>query len=263
MNTYIKERLDMIKAMASAITGLSIEETYKNIRSTYIYQDIIDENELALYDSYSANLLDIADELKTRDEKTEFVRITPHTISDLNQWMDDNNIYAPEGILQNYHPKRDIIDNIERATELIRNMIDTISGDIRGKVSQWLDSTNKILKDNWFEDLFASFTPFLITEATVRGDDCEKFNTSFNIEVLQIADGVCLFKIENAVSCRLSFTIPDIDAPLFLAIMDKDSSKLIGVYSFNKLGSRMLRTNEEISLNAGEYIMFVAIDKKE
>lgn len=83
-----KKRIDMLIAMTAVIADINENEAKSLVESTYVYQDIVNENECILYDSYSANLMEIAGELTRKGMANTIHKITPNTITQLNRWMD-------------------------------------------------------------------------------------------------------------------------------------------------------------------------------
>lgn len=81
-NKHISWRLANIIRTACFITGLNKEVIVEQIKRTWVYQCIIEDNEVFLRECYSANLLDIVKELKEMDDvPEEMFDITSRTIS--------------------------------------------------------------------------------------------------------------------------------------------------------------------------------------
>lgn len=64
MNPYREERIQMIGAMMMALAGMAEDVAIALLQSTMTYRNIIDGEECTLYESYSANLEDVAEELR-------------------------------------------------------------------------------------------------------------------------------------------------------------------------------------------------------
>ncbi len=89
MNKYRIERIEMIVAMIMNITGLPENIVLRLIKNTATYKNIIKGDECTLYEDYSANVMDIAKEIESHQVAK---KITPDAVSDLNQWMFENDI---------------------------------------------------------------------------------------------------------------------------------------------------------------------------
>lgn len=89
MNKYRIERIEMIVAMIMTITGLPENVILNLIKNTTTYRNIIEGDECTLYEDYSANVIDIAREIKVHDIAQ---KVTPDAVSNLNQWMFENDI---------------------------------------------------------------------------------------------------------------------------------------------------------------------------
>lgn len=86
MNKY---RIEMIVAMMVTISSLTENVVLSLIKNTTTYKNIIEGDECTLYEDYSANVMDIAKEIESHQVAK---KITPDAVSDLNQWMFENDI---------------------------------------------------------------------------------------------------------------------------------------------------------------------------
>lgn len=101
MNEYREERIEMIVAMMMAITNISEETAYELLKSTVTYQNIVDGEECTLYESYSANLEDVAEELQECDKGALVKKITEDAVTELNKWMLDKGIKSAKQLKEN------------------------------------------------------------------------------------------------------------------------------------------------------------------
>lgn len=93
MDKFRRERIDMIIAMVMFITHLPRRCVVTLLRSTKTYQYIVEGEESTLYDGYSANLFNMAEEVKKRpDMPRELELITDESIMYCNNWMRINKI---------------------------------------------------------------------------------------------------------------------------------------------------------------------------
>lgn len=88
MNKYDRERINMIIVMIMYITELSERKVFSYVKRTKTYLDILSGDELTLYDSYAANLMDMANEWKRKSNVPSVLRnITAEQINDSNKWL--------------------------------------------------------------------------------------------------------------------------------------------------------------------------------
>lgn len=88
MNKYDRERINMIIVMIMYITGLSERKISTYVKGTKTYLDILRGDELTLYDSYAANLMDMSNEWKRKSNVPSVLRnITAEQINDSNKWL--------------------------------------------------------------------------------------------------------------------------------------------------------------------------------
>lgn len=96
MNIDRKERIEMIKVMMMAITNIPEKRALELLESTITYQNILNGEECTLYESYSANLEDVVEELREYGKGEPVKRITEDSILRLNKWIYDNSIQNAE-----------------------------------------------------------------------------------------------------------------------------------------------------------------------
>lgn len=92
MNKYREERIDMIIAMMMTIADISEEKASELLKTTITYQNIIDGEECTLYESYSANLEDVVEELQENGQGVLVKDITEDAVTNLNKRMLDEGI---------------------------------------------------------------------------------------------------------------------------------------------------------------------------
>lgn len=93
MNEFRQERINMIVAMTMQITGLPQHRVQKIVEATDVYRDILSGEENVLYDGYSANLLDMVEEWKAKDDiPIKAKNITVEKIDFCNKWMKKHKI---------------------------------------------------------------------------------------------------------------------------------------------------------------------------
>lgn len=92
LNEHREERINMIIAMMMTIANISEEKATKLLKSTIIYQNIVDGEECTLYESYSANLEDVVEELRESGQGVLVKDITEDVVTNLNKRMLDEGI---------------------------------------------------------------------------------------------------------------------------------------------------------------------------
>lgn len=101
MNKYREERIEMIAAMMMAIADISEEMAFELLKSTITYQNIVDGEECTLYESYSANLEDVVEELQECDKGDLVKAVTEDAVTELNKWMLDKGIKNAKQLKEN------------------------------------------------------------------------------------------------------------------------------------------------------------------
>lgn len=101
MNKYREERIEMIAAMMMAIANISEEMAFELLKSTITYQNIVDGEECTLYESYSANLEDVVEELQECDKGALVKAVTEDAVTELNKWMLDKGIKNAKQLKEN------------------------------------------------------------------------------------------------------------------------------------------------------------------
>lgn len=93
MNKYDRERINMIIAMVMYITRLPERKISPYVKRTKTYLDILNGDELTLYDSYAANLMEMAREWKKKPNIPSVLRnITAEQIDVSNTWLRERKI---------------------------------------------------------------------------------------------------------------------------------------------------------------------------
>lgn len=93
MNKYDRERIDMITVMVMYITKLPAKRISPYMRKTKTYSNILRGDEITLYDSYAANLMDMAGEWKEKEKVPPVLRnITAEQVNESNTWLRDKEI---------------------------------------------------------------------------------------------------------------------------------------------------------------------------
>ena len=88
MNEFDQERIDMITIMLMYITKLPEDHISSYVKMTEIYSNILSGDELTLYDSYAANIMDMVDEWKAKDDiPSELRNITAQQVNASNTWL--------------------------------------------------------------------------------------------------------------------------------------------------------------------------------
>lgn len=109
MSEYREERIEMIVAMMVAIANISEQMAFELLKSTITYQNIMDGEECTLYESYSANLEDVVEELLECNKGELVSKITEDEISKLNRWMLDKGIKNARQLKDNINEKHLVI----------------------------------------------------------------------------------------------------------------------------------------------------------
>ena len=109
MNKYREERIDMIIAMMMTIADISEEKASELLKSTITYQNIIDGEECTLYESYSANLEDVVEELQESDQGDWVKGITEDAVTNLNERMLDEGIRSAKQLKEATNVKQALV----------------------------------------------------------------------------------------------------------------------------------------------------------
>lgn len=109
MNKYREERIDMIIAMMMTIADISEEKASELLKSTITYQNIIDGEECTLYESYSANLEDVVEELQEGDQGVWVNKITEDAVTNLNKRMLDEGIKSAKQLKETVNARQAIV----------------------------------------------------------------------------------------------------------------------------------------------------------
>lgn len=93
MNKYDQERIDMITVMLMYITKLPAMRISTYVKKTKTYANILSGDEPTLYDSYAANLMEIASEWKEKQNIPPILRsITAEQVNASNTWLRSNEV---------------------------------------------------------------------------------------------------------------------------------------------------------------------------
>lgn len=88
MNKYDQERINMIAAMLMYITKLPTNKIFSYMKKTQTYSNILNGDELTLYDSYAANIMDMTNEWKEKRNIPSVLRnITAQQVNASNAWL--------------------------------------------------------------------------------------------------------------------------------------------------------------------------------
>lgn len=109
MNKYREERINMIIAMMMTIADISEEKASELLKSTITYQNIIDGEECTLYESYSANLEDVVEELQESDQNVWVKDITEDAVTNLNKRMLDEGIKSARQLKEAMNARQAIV----------------------------------------------------------------------------------------------------------------------------------------------------------
>lgn len=109
MNKYREERIDMIIAMMMTIADISEEKASELLKSTITYQNIIEGEECTLYESYSANLEDVVEELQESDQGVWVKEITEDAVTNLNKRMLDEGIKSAKQLKETANSRQAIV----------------------------------------------------------------------------------------------------------------------------------------------------------
>ena len=109
MNKYREERIDMIIAMMMTMADISEEKASELLKLTITYQNIIDGEECTLYESYSANLEDVVEELQESDQNVWVKEITEDAVTNLNKRMLDEGIKSAEQLKEAANARQAIV----------------------------------------------------------------------------------------------------------------------------------------------------------
>ncbi len=109
MNKYREERINMIIAMMMTIADISEEKASELLKSTITYQNIIDGEECTLYESYSANLEDVVEELQESGQGVLVKDITEDAVTNLNKRMLDEGIKSAKQLKEAANVRQAIV----------------------------------------------------------------------------------------------------------------------------------------------------------
>lgn len=109
MNEHREERINMIIAMMMKIANISEEKATKLLKSTNTYQNIVDGDKCTLYESYSANLEDVVEELQESDQNVWVKEITEDAVTNLNRRMLDEGIKSARQLKEAMNAKQAIV----------------------------------------------------------------------------------------------------------------------------------------------------------
>lgn len=91
MNKYDKERIEMIIVMIMYITKLPEQVIIKLIKKTDVYKNIMNGDEVTLYDGYSANLMEMVEEWQEQQDIPKQMKdISAQAVNRCNDWLRDN-----------------------------------------------------------------------------------------------------------------------------------------------------------------------------
>lgn len=252
-----QERVEMLLAMMSAITDIPQKEAQKLLSSTVVYENILAGNECALYESPSASLLGVVEELREKGAVPPAIRkITPEAIVALNCWMEDNQIYEAADFFEKLYKQKAFISNKECAINLIRAQFQNLSNELREKIEVWLLGTQ-----NFTEHLFSQWAGDLgvctSAMAGTRGGSSQ-LDVSPKLVVSSDGSGVYHFVITEVTTVRFSMkaSVDGIE-PLCLVVLCLKNECHSQIYPFSALGKKSLRVRKPIKLSAGDYILCV------
>lgn len=109
MNKYREERIDMIIAMMMTIADISEEKAFELLKTTITYQNIIDGEECTLYESYSANLEDVVEELQESGQNVWVKEITEDAVTNLNKRMLNEGIKSAKQLKEATNARQAIV----------------------------------------------------------------------------------------------------------------------------------------------------------
>lgn len=109
MNKYREERINMIIAMMMTIADISEEKASDLLKSTMTYQNIVDGEECTLYESYSANLEDVVEELQGSNQGAFVKDITEDAVTNLNKRMLDEGIKSAKQLKEAAKARQPIV----------------------------------------------------------------------------------------------------------------------------------------------------------
>lgn len=109
MNKYREERINMIIAMIMTIADISEEQASELLKSTITYQNIIDGEECTLYESYSANLEDVVEELQESNHCDLVKAITEEAVTNLNKRMLNEGIKSAKQLKEATNARQAIV----------------------------------------------------------------------------------------------------------------------------------------------------------
>lgn len=248
MNELKTERTDMIAAMIMAITGIDDDEIKNLIKQTTVYQNIVEGDECTLYEDYSANLMDIIDEVKQNNTSSDVSNITPDEVSALNHWIFKNHI-------KNAKQLKDTTYSSQLAMRIIRKKYNLFNSDMQKKAAIWLKGTRNLFHGSLRQSaVWCTYDPIL---AGTRGNG-KTMNRSKDIYTSLIRKGYYDFELSTRTTCR--FVISKNTAygePICLIIVGCGNVNFSEVYTLHPFGSERLRTQEKIELSAGQYTLCI------
>lgn len=249
-----QERVEMLFAMMTAITGISRQKAEELLKTTVVYENILAGNECVLYESPSATLMEAVGELTDKGPVPAIEKITPQAVAALNQWMRSNQIYEAAELVEK-------LSGLEapckaRTMDLLQCQLQGLSDELQEKINTWL-----LGAQNFTEHLFSQWSGRLEiptpSMAGTRGMPARP-TASVDLELSSIGSGIYRFVLTESAALRFSMERPGNGRePLCLVILCPEDERYSQVYPLSPLGGRRLRTRTLAELPAGEYLLSV------
>lgn len=132
MNKYREERINMIIAMMMTIADIPEDKASELLKSTITYQNIVNGEECTLYESYSANLEDVVEELQESNQYALVKDITEDAVTNLNKHMLKEGIKSAEQLKEAVNVRQAVVTVIPYE-EISNRMAIPMTGSMRRK----------------------------------------------------------------------------------------------------------------------------------
>ncbi len=264
MDDYRKKRADMIVSMIAVLTGMSERDIEKAVAGTIVYRNIMSGEECTLYDGYSANLMEIVEEVKETDVRSAVSGITPKSVSELNQWMRKCGITDALQMKEKaaeWETGEDSSAIVLRVAGILTKKLSTLETGMQNKVSNWINSGKELLKPS-MEEQSVRWSNGNMALAGTRG--IENKPESANDFVLYAGDGGS-FKIRIFQQMNGRFVIDrpkDCGELVCLVIIGCSDTEFSEVCQLSRLGAWRMRT-QELRLSAGEYRLYIPVSENQ
>lgn len=260
MDDYLKKRIDMVVVMIAALTGMSESDIEKAVEGTIVYRNLLNGEECTLYEDYSANIMEMAEELREKNIETAISKITSKAVADLNRWMTDRGIVDAVQMREKMPERAEGEEELDIGAKVVRVLTakwSEVEAGKQDKILAWMDGAKKLLKT------YSGQPPIRWnSESTaVAGTRGMKGRQSDCVDMILFDGREDGYHFRLSQRLRGRFIIEnrtDDGEPVCLVIMGCDDTSFSGIYDLSLLGDRWLRT-KKMELPAGEYMLYIPI----